>query len=342
MGEFPAAGSAGLQGGAGGVVIAVVTTLGVMAFDEADHPNWPTELGVAGGVAGGAGFLGAATEQLVVSAGTQFAFRGAATGGGAVLGRAGLQSVGRLGGGAVGAMFVEGISLGLEEREHSGLEVGVRMARSGAMGAGSVWAGAAAGTAIGGPIGFIAGLAIGGILYYVGDKVVPGGRADWDALEAGCPRPQPSATSTREPREHFCFPGPTAVTMADGSTRAIADLVLGDLVLSYEEATGDIGPRRVVGINVGAPERMLELTWADGSPTRATGAHPFATTRGWVRAVDLRCGDELLRLDPSGKLPSAALLAVTRVPADGPVYDLTIEVAHTYVVNGVLVHNKNI
>ena len=41
----------------------------------------------------------------------------------------------------------------LEQREHSGAEVGVRLTRAGALGAGSVWAGAAVGALAGNSIG---------------------------------------------------------------------------------------------------------------------------------------------------------------------------------------------
>jgi hypothetical protein len=278
------------------------------------------------------------TEQLVISAGSQLAMRSVATTGASTITRAGLQGLGRFGGGAVGAMFVESVSMGLlEEREHSGLEVGVRLARSGAMGGGSIWAGAAVGTAVGGPVGFIVGLVVGAGLYYLGDKLIPGGKEDWDAAEAGChPAPAPSPA---EDRFRFCFAGSTSVSLADGRSCPIRDLVPGDLILSYNERTLAVEPRPVLHKHRGPAAPMLNLRWPGGADVRVTPAHRIATADGWVRAGDLAPGDLLLRLNGDSVAP-VALDEIRPAAPDGPVYDLEVGTTHTYFAEELLAHNK--
>jgi Domain of unknown function (DUF4157) len=340
LGQGTATGAAGLQGAGGGAFIAVLTTGGMMLFDEAKHPHWEKELAVSGGLGALGGGTGAAAEQVIISGGSSIAMRSLAATGSTALTRTTLQGAGRFGGGAVGAMFVEAVSMGLlEEREHSGAEVAVRLGRSAVLGGSSVWAGAAVGTAVGGPIGFIVGLAVGGLLYYLGDKVVPGGREDWDAYEAGC-RPHVE----REPRElrAWCFAGSTPITMSDLTTRVIAELVPGDMVMSYHEPTGQLQPNLVLKVHRADPRPMLVLNWADDGSAKVTSSHKFLTPTGWTPAGDLRPGDQLLRIDPNRPdvLVPVAVESIRDSIPDGSVYDLEIDEAHTYFAAGVLVHNK--
>ncbi|WP_327397368.1 eCIS core domain-containing protein [Streptomyces phaeochromogenes] len=347
LGELPAGLMAGGRAGVSGATIGVVTTLGVMFFDEEDHPNWPKELGLTGALGGGGAAAGGFTEQLVVSTGTQMAMRSVEATGASTLSRAGIQGLGRFGGGAVGAMFVEGVGMGLlEEREHSGVEVGVRLARSGIVGGASIWTGAAVGTgvgtAIGGPIGaavgFIVGLGVGAGVYYLGDKLVPLGKEDWDAAEAGC-RLTLTPLPVTDPSRRFCFVANTPVALADGRTCPIRDLEPGELVLSYNERTLTVEPRRVLHVHSGSAARTLTLSWSGGLDVHVTPEHPMATTAGWVRAGSLVPGDLLLRLDGDGVAP-AVLDTISSAAHGGRVYDLEIDTTHTYFAEGLLAHNK--
>lgn len=202
-GELSAAGRSGAQGAGVGGVIAVFTTAGVMLLDEADHPNWESELGTSGGLGALGGGTGAAAEQLIISSGTRYMIgREGAT----ALTPGALRFLGRSGGAGVGAGAVELFSMAaLEEREHSGLEVGVRTTRAVGMGIVATEVGVEAGAfavilttaavgaaggsvapGVGTAIGFIVGLGVGALTYYVLDQTVPGGREDWESGE----RPQ--------------------------------------------------------------------------------------------------------------------------------------------------------
>lgn len=342
VGELGAMGASGLRGGGLTTLIAVGTQAGVMVFDSREHPEWALELGVGGSIGFGSGFLGAGTQQLITSRLTSSMLSDVVATGGSRITPGLATGAGRLGGGAVGAMFVEGISMGLlEQREHSGAEVGVRLTRAGALGAGSVWAGAAVGTAVGGPIGFLVGLAVGGLLYYVGDRVVPGGREDWDAYEAGCqPRVAPRTRDPDDwPRGYYCFEASTPVTLADGRSLPIGEVGVGTRVLSWNEIDGTLEARSVTAVHPAPPTPMLRIDCANGLRLQVTPPHRLMTTRGWQRAGLLRPGNLLRCLGDDGLQP-LAIEAIEVVPAQGPVYDLTVEATHTYFANGVLAHNK--
>lgn len=344
-GDVRAMGVSGAQGAALTALFAVAGSGIVMMGESGTHPDWAVQLGLSGTLGLSAGFVGASTDQLITSRLTGSMVRDIAATGTSRITPGLATGLGRLGGGAAGAMFVEGISMGLlEEREHSKLEVGVRMGRSGALGAGSIWAGAAVGTAVGGPIGFIVGLGVGAVLYYVGDKVVPGGRADWDAYEAGCqPRPVPRTPGSERFTPIGCFAADTLVLLASGEHAPIEEIALGDLVQTWNERTGTLEIRPVIAAHRFAAELLLSFRLDDGRQLRVTASHKLMTDAGWRAAGDLLPGDVLMVRDHDGPgLRALGVLAVAPDIGAGSVYDLNVEATHTYFAGGVLAHNKYI
>jgi superfamily II DNA or RNA helicase len=171
-----------------------------------------------------------------------------------------------------------------------------------------------------------------------------------------------------------CFP---AGTMVGG--RPIETLRAGDMVPSFDEASGEIVMSRVVAQWSRVPSAMVRVRTSAGVIT-CTPNHPFLTARGWIPAAELipndevmhnpehedgvrsmRCRDResasmdrstpLLRTVQEGRFPARA--RVDRVEVlqpgrggtfggvcpDGRVYNLEIELTHTYLANGFVVHN---
>jgi RHS repeat-associated protein len=142
------------------------------------------------------------------------------------------------------------------------------------------------------------------------------------------------------------FVATTLVLMADGSTKPISDIELGDKVKATDPTTGHTTDRAVVATIVHDDEGdMTKLTVAaeDGTTgsVDATSWHPV-----WVDAEDrfVNIGD----LKPGRHLTSAdgtspQVTAVDRYKHYEPVYDLTVDGLHTYYVRtattSVLVHN---
>ena len=369
-GEFEAAGGAGVHGGGAGGLIAVVTTAGVMLFDEADHPDWERELGTAGtlGLLGGA--TGSTTEQLLISGGTRALLNDAAAGaGGSILTRGLVTTGGRFGGGGVGAGVVELVSMGFfEDRSHSGLEYTERTGRAFVIGGTSAVIGAEAGAGatvfttalvgaaagsevpvIGNIIGFIVGLGVGAFVYYEADKRLPGGRADWDEAEAarqeGCrPRPREIPRDDSE-RAYHCFARDTQVHMADGSTIAVQGVRPGDRVLGYDVLAQRAVAARVVRTSRHGPSACMRILLTDGAALRVTANHPVALSLDssvrWVEAGALRAGQELVVLDPANLSTAARpIAAIEHTGEQHEVFDLTIAVVHNVFVDRILAHNK--
>ena len=95
------------------------------------------------------------------------------------------------------------------------------------------------------------------------------------------------------------FTAETPVEMADGSSKPISDVEVGDLVLATDPETGESGPRPVAAlIRHGGDHTMVNLTFNDGSVIESTDEHPFwdVTDQEFTFAVDLEVGDVVLSI----------------------------------------------
>jgi Domain of unknown function (DUF4157)/Pretoxin HINT domain len=342
-------------GGAAGGIIAVLTTVGWMYFDASQHPDWAEELAASGGQGTLAGATQATIEQAILSGGGRLAPQIAPE----VLG-----TFARGGGAGVLSAGFEIYGISQERRAHSGVEVGVRVGRSAAIGVASTEIGVAAsagllavmfGTAAEGAvagsvvpgwgtaIGFIAGLAVGAAAFYALDKAVPGGREDWDPNR---PAPNAPAREADEPRSYFCFTADTRVTLADGSSQPIRTIRPGERVLAVPDGEVESAMLRACIVDKVlqyAPAEYLLLSFDDGTVLRVTPNHPLFAEGGWRAAGELRAGDAVAVLDGSrAGLRRARVSRVAPQPAELVVYDLVVADCHTFFANGVLAHNKNI
>ncbi|MCI3933951.1 polymorphic toxin-type HINT domain-containing protein [Streptomyces sp. AN091965] len=143
-----------------------------------------------------------------------------------------------------------------------------------------------------------------------------------------------------------CFLAGTDVLMADGSTKNIEDVELGDKVQATDPETGETSEREVTATIVTDDDKQfteLTITTPDGpEKLTATYEHPFWSVgqKDWIEAGDLKPGTTL-RTDDGRTVTVAA----TRQYQDHQrTYNLTIEGLHTYYVlagaTPVLVHNS--
>jgi pretoxin HINT domain-containing protein/uncharacterized protein DUF6896/ParB-like nuclease family protein len=139
-----------------------------------------------------------------------------------------------------------------------------------------------------------------------------------------------------------CFVAGTEVWTSEGLL-PIEQVRPGQLVLSRDEATGELGWKVVVRVFVTPGQEVLALRLADAErgeheAVEATAEHPFwAEGWGWVGAGELVPGQRVLRAD-------GRWLRVEGVEARGgarTVYNLEVETYHTYMVGrlGAWVHN---
>ncbi|MFD7655507.1 RHS repeat-associated core domain-containing protein [Actinosynnema sp. NPDC059797] len=145
------------------------------------------------------------------------------------------------------------------------------------------------------------------------------------------------------------FVAATPVLMADGSTKPISEVEIGDEVKATDPETGETTDREVVATFVHDDEGdMTRLTVrADDGATSsvdATSWHPvWVEAEGrFVNIGDLRPGQRLTSVDGT----SPAVSDIDRYRHYEPVYDLTVSGIHTYYVvvgvASVLVHNCDV
>ena len=137
------------------------------------------------------------------------------------------------------------------------------------------------------------------------------------------------------------FTGETQVLMADGSTKRIDEVKVGDLVLATDPESGETGLREVVATIIGeGVKHLVEIQTSDGKII-ATDGHPFwlPDHKRWADAKELSVGSVL-------QTSVGTLVRVTEIAkriAIERVRNLTVDDIHTYYVLAgsvpVLVHN---
>ena len=137
-----------------------------------------------------------------------------------------------------------------------------------------------------------------------------------------------------------CFEEGTEVATPDG-LRRIEDIVVGDYVLAWNEATGEVGPQRVTALIRPEPQATYELALRDSvgaSETFVTSAdHPwFVAGMGWVHTADLTAGMAIARAG------GADMVVASLVGSGGiaQTYNLEVDAWHTFLVgqHRVVVH----
>jgi hypothetical protein len=127
-----------------------------------------------------------------------------------------------------------------------------------------------------------------------------------------------------------CFVGATHVLMADGTTKPIADVRVGDYVAAFD-GLGALTPRRVTNIFSYEDREVVEL-----NEVRVTSEHRFLLANGMYKRVnELVEGDVLVATDGSF-VPE---WSVVPIAGTYTVHNLTVEGTHTYVAGGFRVHN---
>ncbi|MFE4516878.1 polymorphic toxin-type HINT domain-containing protein [Kitasatospora sp. NPDC056783] len=139
------------------------------------------------------------------------------------------------------------------------------------------------------------------------------------------------------------FPSGVLVLLADGTTKPIEQLRVGDRVLATDPETGETGAREVDAAMVTPDDSdFTTITLADGrGEITATDHHPFwsVTENAWTNAGDLAAGDAVRTTDGT----AVTVEQVRHFHLVQPAYNLTVRDTHTYYVlaqsTPVLVHN---
>jgi TP901 family phage tail tape measure protein len=140
-----------------------------------------------------------------------------------------------------------------------------------------------------------------------------------------------------------CLAASTLIYSPDGSTR-IDEITAGDVVYSRSD-TGELVERTVTRAWYTTDQLTYRVAFADRH-VDASANHPFLRqdpngTLEWVRLDALYPGDRLVVLEDRSVFTARKVYSIVPVRVE-PTFDLTVEVDHNFVANGVVVHNSGI
>ena len=161
---------------------------------------------------------------------------------------------------------------------------------------------------------------------------------------------------------YTCFAAGTQISLANDDIKNIEDIVIGDLVLGWNGSTFEpaevisINHENTVGSNVEACKKLGDvpsLYTINETGIAFTPEHPFLTREGWKSLVPnihhepfktqqepkvLKVGDEI---NIRGEWEVINDIQVLRSNAEEKVYNITVKDLHSYVADGIVVHNKS-
>ena len=131
------------------------------------------------------------------------------------------------------------------------------------------------------------------------------------------------------------------MVMTAAGLKKIEEIREGDLVLAYDEETGEQAYKPVVQLFRNESKDWVGVT-VDGKETISTPGHKYylPETKAWVSAEDLKVGYKVLTSD--GEYATIEAVRPTHYKTPQTTYNFEVEDFHTYYFgNGVLVHNMN-
>ena len=163
-------------------------------------------------------------------------------------------------------------------------------------------------------------------------------------------------------KEQFCcFAAGTEISLTNGDTKNIEDIVVGDEVLGWNgnEIEGSvvtaIDHTPTVGSHIEACKSLGDepsLYTINDTGVEFTPEHPILTKEGWKSLVPdwnhepykteqepkfLQVGDFILR---NGEWEEIKEIRIARSDAEEKVYNITVQDISSYLANGIVVHNK--
>ena len=151
--------------------------------------------------------------------------------------------------------------------------------------------------------------------------------------------------ATGEFNVRICFVAGTLVRTKDGY-KEIQNIRAGDVVLAWNEKSGELGYQPVKQTFIRKADRIWKLTYEDGTTIETTWSHPFYIDgRGWVMAKDLKVGDRSYTsrsIESSNRVKPLRIAVIEVLKRDETVYNFEVDTDHTYFVTKaeVLVHNS--
>ncbi len=131
-----------------------------------------------------------------------------------------------------------------------------------------------------------------------------------------------------------CFLKETPIQMADGTSKNIEDIKIGDMVLSFDEQEKKLVADEVKNV---AKQKADNYIIINGH-LRVTPNHPFYSNGRWMPIGDLQVGDVIFTSQAKEEL----ITEIVKVEDTVEVYDIEVNPYHNYFAGGYLVHNKEV
>ena len=148
--------------------------------------------------------------------------------------------------------------------------------------------------------------------------------------------------------EECCFVAGTQVLLADGTTKNIEDVEVGDKVLSYNETTNEYEEDEVIGLITNPNTiNIARITLVDGTKIEMNEYHPIYTEDGWHSLTN---HENLPTLTKEDKVLSTngefkEILSIEQWTEEEPIlsYNLIVKNNHNYFVGEtpILAHNAS-
>ena len=150
-----------------------------------------------------------------------------------------------------------------------------------------------------------------------------------------------------------CFPAGTKITLEGGSTANIEDIKIGDEVLSLNEKTSTIEPKKVIGLKQPMHNDLVKLHFANDTNLICTFDHPIyvngydlaSFAPAWTnqryeigKEVGMVKVGDVVKIDKGGFTTIKQIEVLKQV--DTQTYIITVEDNHNFFANNILVHNK--
>ncbi|WP_375430835.1 DUF6531 domain-containing protein [uncultured Friedmanniella sp.] len=138
-----------------------------------------------------------------------------------------------------------------------------------------------------------------------------------------------------------CFVAGTPVLLADGTTKPIEDIQIGDEVAAFNPETGENEPRRVLDAFTHHDIPTYRVILDNDQAVTTTAEHPFMVDgQGWTPVRELRKGDQLVRPDGS----TVTIHTINATGDTATVHNFEVDGLHNYYVQAgnhwLLVHNS--
>ena len=144
------------------------------------------------------------------------------------------------------------------------------------------------------------------------------------------------------PAPTACFTGTMKVLIPFNDAKPIRQIKSGDYVLSYNTTSRILEPDKVIRIYYhNNTDGFLRLILNNHTILEVTSEHPILKADGsFVKAKDLKEKDKIIVTSNHTETGPEIIYSIIKINQSGIVYNLETEKNHTFVVEGIVVHNK--